>query len=208
MKLFIKVLATLFALTTVIACNSTTKDSSLPDSPLRDTSLTNTSSEDNTIHKRAAADTTNFAKNSEALGPEQSFINYMVPKNNNEIIWLKAALTRSLFKELKQQSLIMLKEHDQLAEDIKGYIAKHPTISRPKVDASNTVTINNKTGADWDKAWADKMVDDYNEMLDKLQSAKSYIGDSALNKLIINTIPLVASHLSRAKTLQAKLKIN
>src|SRR5258706_460500 len=76
-------------------------------------------------------------------------------------------------------------------------------------DASLTdSSISDKTGADWDKAWADKMVDEHNELLDKLQSAKSYIGDSALNKLIINTIPVVASHLSIAKNLQARLKIN
>lgn len=205
MKLFIKVFATLFAVTTVIACNSTTKDASLMDSPLRDTSLTDTSSEEYTMHK-PAADTTNFAKNSEALGPEQSFINYMVPKNTKEILWLKAALTHGTSSELKQHSLMMLKDHNQLESDVKGYIAKHPAITMPSVDKSNTVTINDKAGADWDKAWVDKMVDDHEEMLNKLQSAKSYINDSALNKLIINTIPAVATHLSMAKHLKAKFK--
>src|SRR5258706_7327240 len=156
MKLFIRVFATLFAVTTGIACNSTTKDASLTDSSLSDTTLTDSSSEEYTMHKHVDPNTTNFRKNSEALGPEQSFINYLVSKNTKEIIWLKAALTHGSFRELKQHSITMLKENNQIVEDIKGYIANHPTISKPTVDTSNT-TISDKTGADWDNAWADKM---------------------------------------------------
>ena len=76
----------------------------------------------------------------------------------------------------------------------------------PALDTANTVTINDKTGKDWDKAWADKMVDDHTALLDKLKKAKADVKDSALSKLITNTIPVVESHLAMSKKIQDKLK--
>ena len=143
-----------------------------------------------------------MAKNS----PEQDFINIAVPGNTKEIIWLKAGIAKSASKDLKSHARMMLADHEKLDVTVKGYLDKHTNITAPAVDTTNTVNINDKTGKDWDKAWASKMVDDHQDLLDKLKSAQKNITDTALLTIVNNTIPVVASHLEMVKTLEKQLK--
>ena len=138
--------------------------------------------------------------------PEQDFINTAVPANTKEIIWLQAGIDKSGSKELKSHARMMLADHKKLDVTVKNYLDNHTSITAPMVDTTNTVNINDKTGKDWDKAWAGKMVDDHQELLDKLKSAQKNITDTALLTIVNNTIPVVAAHLEMAKTLEKQLK--
>ena len=138
--------------------------------------------------------------------PEQSFVNYAVPGNTLEIVWLRAGMTMTTNKEIKSHAKMMLKDHEQLDTKVKNYISKNGgSLNVPPVDTANTVTINDKTGKDWDKAWVDKMVEDHSGLLDRLKSSQKEVKDSALLTLINNTIPVVESHLAMAKSMQGKM---
>jgi len=146
---------------------------------------------------------------STALNPvssksEQDFINYAVPANTKEIIWLEAAIKQAHNSEVKEHAKMMLKDHKKLDETVKNYLTYHSGISVPSVDTTNVVDIKDKKGKDWDKAWSDKMVMDHSDLLGKLKQSQSDIKDTALSSIITNTIPVVESHLAMAKTLQNK----
>ncbi len=209
MNLLAKVFIIISFATTTAACksnnhtgyNDDNKILSAADSP----HLKDTASKSKVISKPDSPYTNNTAANEIAAGPEQEFINFALPKNSREIVLLNACLAHGTSKELKQHSLMMWKDHKSLEAELKGYVAKHPAIIIPK-DTSTIITITDKTGADWDKAWIDKIIEEHDELLNKFQSARSNINDPVLVILITNAIPVLRSHLAMAKTLQSHFK--
>jgi len=137
---------------------------------------------------------------------EQTFIDYAVPANTKEIIWLEAGIHKGHNKELKQHADMMLTDHKKLDAAVKQYLDNHRNLNAPTVDTTNVVDINDKKGAEWDKAWTNKMVDDHSDLLSKLQNSQKDVKDTALLSLINSTVPVVESHLAMAKTLKTKIK--
>jgi putative membrane protein len=137
---------------------------------------------------------------------EQDFINYAVPANTKEIIWLRAGIKQGQNKDLKNHAKMMLKDHQKLDATVKNYLSSHNNLSVPTVDTSNVVGLQDKKGKDWDKGWADQMVSDHSELLTKLKQSQNDVRDTALASIINNKIPVVDSHLQMAKTVQAKLR--
>ena len=140
-----------------------------------------------------------------AASPEQDFINFAVPANTKEIIWLKAGVDKGS-KEVKQHAAMMLKDHQGLEKKIMAYLESHKNITAPSVDTMNTVTINDKTSKEWDIAWANKMVEDHTALLERLKMAETNVKDESLLTIIKPTVKVVESHLSMAKMAQAKMK--
>lgn len=196
MNISIKTFTILFAAATLYACNDDKTSST--------TTNTDTTSANNSPKMDTSTNTTS-AMDTETSTPEQEFINYAVPGNTKEIIWLKAGMSKATSKEIKSHAAMMLKDHNNLGAHVKDYMSKKPNLTMPALDTANEVNINDKTGADWDKAWADKMVADHSDLLDKLKVSKTNVKDPDLNKLITGAIPVVASHLSMVKMLQSKL---
>ncbi len=151
------------------------------------------------------ADTTNKTVQSNT-NAEQDFINYAVPANTKEIIWLKAGIKEGHNKALKDDAKMMLKDHKKLDSTVTGYLGTHTNLSAPSVDTSNVVNINDKKGVDWDKAWVAKMVEDHSGLLEKLQKSAGDVKDTVLLSIINGTIPVVQAHLAMAKSLQTKIK--
>jgi len=136
--------------------------------------------------------------------PEQETINELVPGNANEIAWIQAALdNKSSSKALKDHARMMLADHKKLGTAVSDLVAKK-NWSMPSVDTTGAVTINDKTGKDWDNAWTEKMVADHAALLDKLTQAEAKVTDADLKTLITNTKPVVQKHLDMAKMMQGK----
>jgi len=153
----------------------------------------------------ARADSLRMAAQNATAG-EQNFINYAVPGNTQEIIWIQAGIKNGQSKALKDHAKMMLKDHQKLDETVRGYLSSHNSISVPAVDTSNVVNLTQKKGKDWDKAWTDKMVDAHSDLLSKLKQSQTDVKDTALLSIINNTVPVVESHLAMMKTLQGQLK--
>ena len=188
---FLKHPVSLFAAAIILySCNGADKSTS-----------TETNKDSMAIITPSMGDSANAAMNSNTTGttsPEQDFINYAVPKNTKEIMWLKAGTLKGN-KEIKDHSVMMLKDHNKLAMEIKGWMSSHTNIMMPVLDTANEVNINDKMGNDWNKAWVEKSIADHVEILDHLKSAKTSVTDGDLNKIITNTIPVVESHLGMSK---------
>lgn len=199
MKFSIRTSVILLATAVIYSCNSAGTDS---------TNSGDSTSRDNTKMsgdlKNTVVDTSHSTLSSlTASSAEQDFINFAIPANTKEILWLKAGLSKGA-GDIKEHSSMMLKDHNKLGETVKGWLSKHPDIKVPTVDTANTVDINDKTGNDWNKAWVDKMVKDHNSLLEQLKISQSAVKDSSLSKIITSTIPVVESHVSMAKMMEQK----
>jgi putative membrane protein len=137
--------------------------------------------------------------------PEQDFINVAVPGNIKEIAWLNAAISKGN-KAVMKDAAMMLKDHKTIGTNVDAYLKTRSMLKVPSVDTSNVVDINDKTGNDWNKAWADKMVADHSDLLKHLHASEDATKDADLQKLIAGTIPIVEAHLAMAKKLQTSMK--
>ena len=196
MKLSVKLFSIACGIVLLNACENTTSTQTTTATPPT-TSTVNEMPKDTAVLVATGATV--------AASPEQDFINYAVPANTKEIMWLKAGMTKGN-KDTKQHATMMLKDHTKLDATVKGWMSKHSDMIVPTLDTANVVNINDKTGKDWDKAFADKMVDDHKDLLGKLKDAKEKVKDADLNKIISNTIPVVQSHLDMSKMMAEKMK--
>ena len=197
MKISIKIFATIAASAAIFSCHSgdTTPTSSggNSDSISKDNTNVVVDTSHNTTHGATSA--------MPVVQPEQEFINYAVPKNTKEIMWLKAGLKNGS-AAVKEHSEMMLKDHNKLAGEIKTWLGKNSTITMPALATAGEVNIGDKKGNDWNRTWIDKSVTDHTEILAHLKDAKSVVKDVALNKIISNTIPVVESHLAMSKKMK------
>ena len=203
----------LFSYLTIIAVSYTLLFASCKsDSTKSVTSTNDTTSNKDRMHidsgsvKATNADTSiaSVAKAAKA-DPNQSFINYAVQTNTKEILWLKAGVDKGVNKDLRAHAKMMLTDHQKLDEKVKAIIAKK-NYHVPQIDTTNEVNINDKKGADWDKAWVGKMVADHMELSNMLTKAEKDITDTDLKTLITATIPVVKSHSSMVESLNKKIR--
>ena len=150
------------------------------------------------------ADSTN--KVAQSNKGEQDFVNYAIPGNTLEIIWLQAGIRDGRSRELKDHAKMMLKDHKKLDSTVSVFLSSHQNLTVPSVDTVNAVNLTVKKGPAWDSAWAHKMVEDHSGLLEKLQTSQTEVKDTALLAIINSTIPVVQSHLAMAKSLQTKIK--
>src|ERR1700682_5661984 len=67
---------------------------------------------------------------------EQNFIDYAVPANTKEIIWLEAGIHKGHNKELRQHASMMLTDHKNLDAEVKHYLDNHKNLNVPTVDTA------------------------------------------------------------------------
>jgi putative membrane protein len=137
--------------------------------------------------------------------PEQDFINIAVPGNMKEIAWLNAGMLRGN-KAVMKDAAMMLKDHKKIGANVAAYLKTRAMLKVPSVDTSDVVNIDEKSGNEWNKAWADKMVADHSDLLTHLHATENATKDPDLKKLVAATIPIVESHLAMAKALQSSIK--
>jgi putative membrane protein len=149
---------------------------------------------------QAAADTVQDAMNGDQ---DQRFVKDAVELNTKELAWIHAGIDHGTDADVKKHAKHMLPDHEKMGAEVSAYAAKK-SMEVPTVDVTNEVDMNDKKGRDWDKKWADKMVDDHEKAINRFENASANVKDPELKTMIDNTLPTLRSHLEMAKTLQAK----
>ena len=109
----------------------------------------------------SASDSTAIANNTDTSSKlsqtshkgEQDFINYAIPANTLEILWLQAGIRDGKRRELKDHAKMMLKDHRQLDSIVSVFLSSHQQLTVPAVDTAHAVDITAKKGPAWDSAW-------------------------------------------------------
>lgn len=149
---------------------------------------------------QAAADSVQDALNGDQ---DKRFVLDAIELNTKELAWLQAGKQNGTDAEVKKHAEHMMADHEKLGADMQAY-ASSKAIEMPNVDVANEVNNNKDKGRDWDKEWADKMVDDHEKTINRFENASGSVKDPELKTMIDNALPTLRSHLEMARTLKAK----
>jgi putative membrane protein len=176
------------------ACNSTPKDST------------------------AAADSVNKVKDTTTTGQTGIAVvaddaKFAVDAANGgmtEIELSKLALERATNAKVKEFANMMVMDHSKAGEELKG-IAKTKNITLPdSVNADSKKAIADlsakKAGADFDKAYVDKMVSDHKATVDMFESESKNSKDADLKAFADKTLPVIKGHLEHINAIHDGMK--
>ena len=137
---------------------------------------------------------------------DEDFLSEAVEANTLELRALMQGQQKG-GKEVKTHASHMISDHKKLGEEVKAYIAKK-NITLTDVDTAEADNDlgNRAAGNDFDKAWADKMVNDHEKVLNMFKDAQDDVKDAELKDMITKAIPTLQSHLEMAQQLQGKYR--
>jgi len=130
--------------------------------------------------------------------------------NAMELKVLQAGMDKGTSKELKAHAKMMIADHKKLGAKVKAYADKKsysvPMDDNGKADDALSSIDKNSAGKDWDKAWADKMVDAHQNAISLFEKYATTVKDPELQNMITDALPTLRSHLEMVKNLQSSLK--
>lgn len=185
---------------TVYSCNNETKDAATTDA------------DSTKMGMQDAQDTAQATNDANMAKPQQTdaeFVTEVAAANMAEIAVHESAIKHGTNADLKKHAKHMLDDHKKMGASAAEY-AKANNITLPG-DADNDkkadlAEMEKKTGADYDKAYADHIVDAHEKLIDKFEDNEGKRTDAALNKWITDNLPTLRSHLEMAK--QVKDAVN
>lgn len=120
----------------------------------------------------------------------------------------KLAQQKSTNADVQALGKMMVEQHTKSLADLKAAAAKK-NISIPETltdkgqDAYKD--LNDKTGHDFDKAYADKMVDGHEKLIEKMEKASEKATDADIRMWAANMLPTLRTHLEHAKMTKQKV---
>jgi putative membrane protein len=143
----------------------------------------------------------------DSLEDDSDYIVKAVAVDQKEIALAKLAQTKSTNADVKAFAKQIEEAHAKSEADIKALAAKK-NITVPAALSDNAqdkyADLNDKSGADFDKAYADAVVDGHQKFIEKLEKAADKAKDPDIKLWAANALPGLREHLEHAKTLKAK----
>lgn len=111
--------------------------------------------------------------------------------------------------KVKEFGSMMVTDHTKANNELKDLAqqkgATLPTMMKDE-HQKHVKELSEKTGADFDKAYMDMMVDDHKEDVDKFEKCAKDAKDADLKAFATKTLPVLAKHLEVAKTTKDAVK--
>jgi putative membrane protein len=103
---------------------------------------------------------------------DRDFVREITSANMAEMQMAKLALQRASDSNVKKFAQMMVTDHTRAGEKLSAVVSRHNLAARAGGDAEKdpAKAFADKRGADFDREYADTMVDAHQEMLDKLES--------------------------------------
>lgn len=155
-------------------------------------------------HSDTTTTTTGMNTNADA-DDDGDFLSDAVEANTMELRALRLGAEKG-GAEVKSHANEMLADHKQLGEQVAAYISSK-SLTLEDVDTTDRDNdLNEKAaGKEFDKAWADKMVNDHEKVVNMFEDAQDDVKDPELKTMITNAIPKLKSHLDMSKQLKEKM---
>ncbi|MES2486532.1 MAG: DUF4142 domain-containing protein [Bacteroidota bacterium] len=160
--------------------------------------------------KEAAEDQneTKFDDTNEAKEDDSQYLVGAAEMDLKEIELGKLAQTKSTNADVKAFGKMMVDMHTKSYDALKTTSsAKNISIPLALTDKGNEAftELNDKSGWDFDKAYADKMVKGHENAIDEMKKASEKATDPDVKQWAANMIPSLNAHLEQSKALQAKV---
>ena len=120
----------------------------------------------------------------------------------------KLAQTKSTNADVKALGKMMVEAHTKASETTKALAAKKgitlpASLTEKGQDAFKD--LNEKTGADFDKAYTDEMVDGHEKTIKKIEKASEKAKDPDVRMWAANMLPELNKHLEHSKMAKEKV---
>lgn len=118
------------------------------------------------------------------------------------------AMKNSATQSVKDFGKMMVDDHTKVNDQLKDLASKK------MIDLPTTVTndqqkeidkLSKKTGADFDKAYVNMMVEDHKKDIAEFKKNGDKLNDADFKTLIMNTLPTLQKHLDAIEAIKAKM---
>lgn len=141
-------------------------------------------------------------------GKAKSFLQNAYEDGLAEVKMGQLALGKTANEEVKKFAQMMVDDHSKantemkaLADAKKVTVASEPTM----VAQGKEKMINAKTGGDFDKAYAEAMVEAHKKAIKAFEDAANEAKDADVKAFANSTVPKLKHHLAEAEALQGKV---
>lgn len=149
-----------------------------------------------------------FEETNEAKEDDSQYLVAAAEVDMKEIELGKLAQQKGVSADVKNLGKMMVDEHTKSSEQTKALAAKK-NISLPMAltekGQEGMKDLNDKTGADFDKAYADMMVDAHEKTIEKMEQASEKATDEEIRMWAANMLPALRKHLDHAKMVKEKV---
>jgi putative membrane protein len=153
--------------------------------------------------------TTTGATGIAVVGDDAKFAVDAANGGMTEIELSKLAVNQATNAKVKEFANMMVMDHGKAGEELKA-IAATKNITLPdsiSADSKKAWTdLSAKKGADFDKAYVDKMVSDHKATVDLFENASKNVKDSELKAFADKTLPTIKAHLGHINAIHDGLK--
>lgn len=119
------------------------------------------------------------------------------------------ALTKASSPKVKEFAQTMIDDHTKANEELKA-LAQGKNISLPPSLSDKCQNkyqdLSEKSGSDFDKAYADLMVKDHKDVVDMFKKASDNAKDADLKSWATEKLPALQHHLEMAQALEESIK--
>lgn len=126
-----------------------------------------------------------------------------------EVAVAKLAQQKATNAKVKDFANMMVTDHSKANEELMA-LAKSKNITLPATvtpDKQKEMDdLNKKTGADFDKAYVDAMVDGHKKTVDLFEDGAKNVKDPDLQAFINKTLPTIKMHLQHVQEIQKGMK--
>jgi len=137
---------------------------------------------------------------------DEDFVREAVKHNQEEIIMLQEGASRGTDSRLKAAARKMLADHRKLSSEMERFASSKSISVENANGRHDTHGDNAKQGADWDRNWADEMVEHHESDIRRFENAQDDVQDTELKSMISTTLPILRRHLEDARKLRDQLK--
>lgn len=147
--------------------------------------------------------------NKPAMGDDADFMTAADLAGLAEIELGKLAQTKAQNAEVKKFAGQMVTDHTKAGDELKALGKKKDFKPATELDSAHKLImqkLQGLSGADFDKAYVDAMVDDHEDAVDLFEGQAKDGKDTELKAFAAKTLPVLRGHLNMIKDIKAKMK--
>ncbi|HYD91080.1 MAG TPA: DUF4142 domain-containing protein [Flavobacterium sp.] len=144
----------------------------------------------------------------EDMESDSDFMVFAAEVDMKEIELGKLAQQKSTNADIKALGKMMVDQHMQSSATTKALATKkNVTLPSSLTEKGQEAykDLNDKTGHDFDKAYADMMVDAHEKAINKMERASEKASDEEIRMWAANMLPTLRTHLEHAKMTKEKV---
>jgi putative membrane protein len=163
-------------------------------------------SDDTSANKSDDTSANKSMKNNKGLSErEEDFLEEAAEINTIEIAYLNAGIAFATDLVTKALAADLLTGHVAMDRELKD-LAQRKQLTLPTIDSSVVVLdLPNKKGLDWDKDWADEMVDVQKRLVRKFERNEDRVKDPDVKNFVTRSLPNLRTDLETLRKTKDRL---